>query len=343
MGNSFFQLMRFIVAPAVLRASRLDWDKFIKMQVDQETAPLRVPRNNNNNASTKFAKRFLRNRSIKSTSPPIFVWIIGVAALYGLIHLYHNEKTDESVAKGMVKSIPFIGTSDTKSTDDDWPIAETNQFQHSYSRSPYEEIWINSKLPNWAKKQPKLRSIEKEITPQERICYVHVGKAGGSSVGCSLGFSLHCTNSSGIMDGLLPRRTTRIFHADTYDCHDDSAFFLFVVRDPVKRIQSDFLYERPPNEFVLKKKFPEYFTKRKEYYLDCPFQTMEDVVHYGLLKNSTVSEECKMRAFTALWGTRHYMCHHYFNYQFHLEGLPRDARILVIRNEVRGYTVHLRC
>ena len=32
-------------------------------------------------------------------------------------------------------------------------------------------------------------------------------------------------------------------------------------------------------------------------------------------------------------GTGHYMCHHYFNYQFHYEGLPPGARILVIRNE----------
>lgn len=304
------------------------------LEIEQERAPLTTP-HINNHASTKFAKRFERQKL--STSPPIYVWILGIAALFGLTQIYYSHKTEESVAAGMVKNIPFISTSNND--DDDKPILESNEYTYSRIKSPYEQIWLNSRLPHWAMKQPGMRHIEEEVLPSERICYVHVGKAGGSSVGCSLGFSLHCSNSSGAMEGLLPRRTTRLFHADTYDCYDDSAFFLFVVRDPVKRIQSDFLYERPANEFILKKKFPEYFQKRKEYYLDCPFHTMEDVVHYGLLKNSTATEECKMRAYTALWGTKHYPCHHYFNYQFHLQGLPRDARILVIRNEVSGVSV----
>jgi hypothetical protein len=302
-----------------------------RLEIEQETAPLTTPRTNNH-ASTKFAQRFERQKL--SSSPPTFVWILGLAALFGLLQIYSNEKKDESIAAGMVKNVPFLGSSNTKD-DDDYPIPESNEFSFSHTiKSPYEQIWVNMRLPHWAWKQPSLRHKEHEILPTERICFVHVGKAGGSSVGCSLGFSLHCSNSSGPMEGLLPLRTTRIFHADTYDCHDDSAFFLFVIRDPVKRIQSDFLYERPPNEFILKKKFPEYYQKRKEFYLDCPFHTMEDVVHYGLLKNSTASEECRSKAYNSLWGTRHFMCHHYFNYQFHLEGLPKDARILVIRNEV---------
>lgn len=229
-----------------------------QLEIEQETAPLTTP-NPNNHAAAKFARRFTRQH--QSAAPPTFVWIIGIAALFGLIQIYHNEKRDESLAAGMIKSIPFLPATDG---DDDYrPIPETNEYTFSHIKSPYEQIWVNLHLPHWAMKQRGWRHIEKEILPSERICFVHVGKAGGSSVGCSLGFSLHCSNSSGPMEGLLPRRTTRLFHADTYDCYDDSAFFLFVVRDPLKRIQSDFLYERPPNAWILKQKFPEYYQKRK--------------------------------------------------------------------------------
>ncbi|KAL3790218.1 hypothetical protein HJC23_005590 [Cyclotella cryptica] len=297
-----------------------------------------ISTNNNEVSTSNFTLRFLRNRNKLSPQQPNFVSVIILIALFGLTQLYFSEKTDESVAKQMVLDTPVeaIGTAANDNTDDmnnKNLTSESEEPAFSHCQSPYEQIWVNSQLPSWAKKQPELRDIENDIPPNERICFVHVGKTGGSSIGCSLGFSLHCTNSSRVMGGLLPRRTTRLFHADTYDCFDDSAYFMFVVRDPVRRIQSDFLYERPLNERILKKYFPEYFQNRKSYYLDCPFRTMEDVVRYGLLMNSTAREECKMRAYTALWGTKHFACHHYFNYQFHLEGLPKDARILVIRNE----------
>ena len=300
------------------------------LEIEQETAPLANPRLNDH-ASSKCSKRFERQR--ERILPPAFVRIIGIAAIFSLSQIYYNEKKDQSLSAGMATNLPFMSSKNID--DDDNPILRSNEYTFSNIQSPYEQIWVNSRLPHWAMKQSDMRQIEKDILPSERICFVHVGKTGGSSVGCSLGFSLHCSNSSGPMEGLLPRRTTRMFHADTYDCYDDSAFYLFVTRDPVRRIQSDFLYERPPNKWILKKKFPEFYQNRKEYYLDCPFHTMEDVVYYGLLSNSTAKEVCKMRAHTALWGIKHFACHHYFNYQFHLEGLPKDARILVIRNEVR--------
>lgn len=313
---------------------------------DQETHLLNsvfVAINNNNNSSnikndvssSKFARRFFRSKHKVSPQPPNFVSIVILIALFGIIQIYSGEKKDESIAEQMVMGIPCPpAESDENDTTTRNLTSDLTESTLSPCQSPYEQIWVNSKLPNWAKKQPELRQLEKEIPPHERICFVHVGKTGGSSVGRSLGFSLHCSDSSRIADGLLPRRATRIFHADTYDCRDDSAYFMFAVRDPVRRIQSDFLYERPSNERMLRKQFPEYFQNRKEYYLDCPFRTMEDVVRYGLWKNSSAREECKMRAYTALWGTKHFPCHHYFNYQFHFEGLPKNARILVIRNEV---------
>ena len=213
---------------------------------------------------------------------------------------------------------------------------QSNQFSFSSINSPYEQIWINSKLPGWAKKKDKFRKIESSITPNERLCYVHVGKAGGSSVGCSLGFNLHCANNTQMpLNGLLPQRATRMFHADLYDCYDNSAYFLFVVRNPIERLKSAFLYDRPKSAGWLKHAFPKYYERRKSFYLDCPsYFKMENLVQDGLKKDGTATEECKLRAKYAVSGEQHYSCHMYFNYQFHLDGLPSpDSKILVIRNE----------
>jgi hypothetical protein len=202
-------------------------------------------------------------------------------------------------------------------------------------KSPYEQIWVNYTTPLWVMKKQQFRDIEYEIPPSERICFVHVGKAGGSSVGCGLGFTLHChSNVEPSMEALLPRRATRMFHTNAYDCHDDSAYFLFVVRNPVERIRSAFLYERPNSEEELKKEYPDYYENRKSLYLDCPsFGVMESFVQEGMTQHGNASEVCKTRALSAVRGDMHLSCHMYFNYQFHLEGVPTDANILVIRNE----------
>lgn len=154
-------------------------------------------------------------------------------------------------------------------------------------------------------------------------------------MGCSLGFKLHCQNhTQKPLEGLLPQRTTRMFHADTYDCNDDSAYFLFVVRNPVERLKSAFLYDRPKSEASLKKSYPEYYERRKNLYLDCPsFGIMENFVQDGLKKDGKATEVCKLRAKFSVNGERHFSCHMYFNYQFHLEGIPKDGKVLAIRNE----------
>lgn len=223
----------------------------------------------------------------------------------------------------------------------DRPLPASNRFSHSAIGSPYEQIFVVNRLPTYQKKKsPEAQQIETTISPTDRICFVHVGKSGGSTVGCAIGFGLHCKNNTKMMDGLLPRRTTNMFHADVYDCYDESAYFLFVVRNPLERIKSAFLYERPYGVNWLKDNFPEYYEKRKAFYMDCPFRFMEDWVQIGLLgktgskgKEYRVSETCKEIARQAVWGTRHYQEHLYFNYQFHLEGLPDNAKVLTIRNE----------
>lgn len=269
-----------------------------------------------------LTRRHVQNNdgSSSDSKARIYVYVFAIGALFLLIHIL---------------ALSGGGSSNNNNLKNKEPRVKSNRFSYSSIKSPYEQIWINSQLPGWAKKRKEFRKIEKTTPPADRLCYVHVGKAGGSSVGCGLGFSLHCSNSTQEpLGGLLPRRATRMFHADTYDCRDDAAYYLFVVRDPVERIKSAFLYDRPLSESSLKRRFPEYYERRKNFYLDCPsFGVMESLVQDGLTKHGKASDVCKIRAFTAFRGERHFSCHMYFNYQFHLEGIPEDGRILVIRNE----------
>ena len=93
------------------------------------------------------------------------------------------------------------------------------------------------------------------MKPEQQICLVHVGKAGGSTLGCMLGFSLHCDDNTAAaadanstiaeendggggggeeendktktsqlqLKGLLPIATTHVFHRGVNDCADVAA------------------------------------------------------------------------------------------------------------------------
>ena len=129
--------------------------------------------------------------------------------------------------------------------------------------SQFEMLWPGHKLPPWAKK-----STNYDVPRSQSMCFVHVGKAGGSAIGCSLGFSLHCGNSTQI-DGVLPKITTTIFHKDVYNCHDDEAYYLFAIRDPVERAISAFNYDRPDiSEGYI-------YGRYIRFYEDCSFSTIE--------------------------------------------------------------------
>ena len=201
--------------------------------------------------------------------------------------------------------------------------------------SPYEAMWPNSHLPSWAKK-----STNYDVPRGKEVCFVHVGKAGGSAVGCSLGFSLHCRNKlhrhrrhhrRGLeVNGILPKITTHLFHKDVYNCLEDSAYFLFVVRDPIDRARSAFNYDRPEND----DDGVEYLS---EFYYDCPFYHFDDFVKNGLSEQGEASKSCKRLANGSLKGS---LLHHppgpshwYYNYQYYYEAVPKDAPILVLRNE----------
>jgi hypothetical protein len=139
--------------------------------------------------------------------------------------------------------------------------------KRSPMESPFEKAWPGYPLPRWARKR-----FNYEVPASERMCFVHVGKAGGSAVGCSLGFSLHCGDTRQ-EEGVLPKITTAIFHKDMYNCEAHDTRFLFVIRDPIERARSAFNYDRPKegsNKYGKPTK-----TRFIRFYEDCEFDTIE--------------------------------------------------------------------
>ena len=201
-------------------------------------------------------------------------------------------------------------------------------------QSPYELRFPTHEQPYWARRTIPWNT---NIKNDKQICFVHVGKAGGSTLGCLLGFSLHCDNDNDIK-GLLPIVTTHVIHRGVNDCTDDAAYYLFVVRDPLSRILSDYNYEMAKEGF-----------HENELYLNCSFSTLNELAEYGLLYHGDDEEKkkCRQSAFEAVSGSgrRKYLAHGYYNYQYYtqliyntedrLDGptIPNDnPNLLVIRN-----------
>ena len=216
----------------------------------------------------------------------------------------------------------------------DPPVGEISigRSLHPEPPSPYELIWPDLKLPSYMKKD---REFAVESVPDDkRTCFVHVGKTAGSTVGCAIGFNLHCT-SKVTAPGVFPKYATHMFHAQMYDCLDNSAYFVFVIRNPLDRMISAFNYDNPSKDW---KKFrAEYGEKhyqfRKKLYMDCPFTTIDELAQLGLSPHGNATGACRRRAAAAIEGTEHFGCHFFFNYQYHLEAIPKDASILTLRTE----------
>eukprot|EP00804_Cyclotella_cryptica_P028033 CCRYP_003894-RA/>CCRYP_003894-RA protein AED:0.00 eAED:0.00 QI:171/-1/1/1/-1/1/1/2577/1135 len=203
---------------------------------------------------------------------------------------------------------------------------------HPEPPSPYELTWPDLKLPFYMKKD---REFAVESVPADKkTCFVHVGKTAGSTVGCAIGFNLHCSSKT-IAPGVFPQYATNMFHSQMYDCHDDSAYFVFVVRNPLDRMISAFNYDNPSKDW---EKFRQeygqkHYNFRKKLYMDCPFTTFDELAQQGLSSHGNATEECRRRAAAAIDGTEHFGCHFFFNYQYHLEAVPHGSTIMTIRTE----------
>jgi len=200
----------------------------------------------------------------------------------------------------------------------------------SFRTSPYELRWkdTKSKLPYWAKKET--RTGQSTIPDGKHVCFVHVGKTGGSTLGCSLGFSLHCHETPSIDGGVLPLYTTNVVHNGVYDCPDDMPYYLFAVRNPLDRLNSAYVYDRPKGPLDEKKSRKGQF----ELYLECPFWLLDRLATKGLAKDGNSSDVCKERAVKAVQGAERHGFHLYHNYRWFVEETKAPpSKILAIRNE----------
>jgi hypothetical protein len=191
----------------------------------------------------------------------------------------------------------------------------------------FERLWPGYILPWWAQKVLPLRYFK---PPRGKsICFVHVGKTAGSSIGCGLGFRLHCKDENQFLPGRLPKAATHVFHKDVYDCPEDSDFFLFVLRDPLERSRSAIAYGRPDIDYDSSK--DRLWVQKKKIYLDCGFSYASELA-MGLSKIGGASEVCKHRARDMLRGMTQYEGHLFYNYQYYFESIPH-SNIFVIRSE----------
>lgn len=223
--------------------------------------------------------------------------------------------------------------SNTTSSDPGRVFRNTDEKRYetrSRGHSMYEKLWPGYKLPWWAHKVRRFRGFH---PPKGNdICFVHVGKTAGSSIGCALGFRLHCGDNKQYLPGRLPKSAARAFHKDVYDCPVSTDFYLFVVRDPLARFRSAFVYGRP-DEYGHTKE-GKHWEFVKQLYIDCPtFSTANNLAATGLTEDGEASDECKQRAKDLVRGTAQYEDHIFYNYQYYLAGVPHKSNLLVIRTE----------
>jgi len=189
--------------------------------------------------------------------------------------------------------------------------------------SPYELRYEDWELPDWAH---KTSSFSQPIPPEKKVCLVHVGKTAGSTIGCYLGFQLHCDDSVTYPTGHLPNYTTNVFHNDVNDCPNDPppAYYLFTLRHPLKRRQSSYVYDRRGTKY-----------NASELYKKCPFYTLNDLAERGLASDGNSSAVCKERAYNAIRGYERFGYHLFHNYRHYTIATLADEtrKLLVIQTE----------
>jgi hypothetical protein len=193
---------------------------------------------------------------------------------------------------------------------------------------PMVRVWSDPKArkhpdaPRWTDKFP---FFPDEDDIDDRICFVHVGKAAGSTIACYLGFQYPaCGKYIEVLPGQLSIHTTNIIHTRYDTCkRTNISLYLFVVKDPLSRMQSWFTYERPRDE-----NSPEYEMK-KRLFVDCGYKTLNQM-GADIGSNTTL---CSRRAWRAMTGLVGYSRHNKFNYGYYYNQVPRNARIAVIRTE----------
>lgn len=197
------------------------------------------------------------------------------------------------------------------------------------TRSLYESR-TGDPLPDWAYKFSFLPRPNKTVG-EKTVCFVHVGKTSGSTLGCYLGFRYDCGDEMNLPKSRLLYHTESLIHNWVNNCPQNDDYYLFTIRDPVARMKSWFTYERAGAMDIN----TESYDLRKPLFVDCPFRTFGDLVEYGLGNHfkSKVSKICRQRAWDAVRGNTPFARHNFFNYQYYRNEVPANATIIAIRSE----------
>ena len=223
-----------------------------------------------------------------------------------------------------------VSDNEVESFDDisySWMLKEHPRFRVS----PHELRVPKESLPKWAHKRS--RKGQGSIPHGKHICFAHVGKCAGSTIGCSLGFSLHCRDSKK-REGLLPLYTTNVIHNGVNDCPNHMPYYLFPLRNPIERVKSAYVYDRPMSpEDVYRRN-----DRQDELYNECPFWTLEELATNGLADDGMASKVCKKRASRAIQGFEKHGYHLWYNIRWFVQqtqvfSSSSTSQILVIRTE----------
>jgi hypothetical protein len=208
-------------------------------------------------AAGKLSSNHKSSASCKSNQSTIsfrFFWLLPcvVLALFSLSVIDDNSRTLLRTSYE-----PFYEvTADLKENEDSSSESNVKSKTDSTTNISTKTNETNFSIrPDWPKLYQKYPADQ---APKTNICFVHVGKSAGSTLSCYLGF-MHGRCKRWKKDGspviklpkapgLLPDSVTNMIHNGWNDCTDQTfSYFLFVVRDPIKRLQSWFTYESPLN------------------------------------------------------------------------------------------------
>jgi hypothetical protein len=186
------------------------------------------------------------------------------------------------------------------------------------------------------------------VPPPGPSCFLHVGKAGGSSVACLLGVRTpHCAPGSTMWNKLSGERNVSAIakqvarggdiHMDHGRCPRTTTAYLVPIRNPVERIYSWFYFERileaPTNR--TSRAWP-----RKFLFVDC-YAHLEDLAMDGLSQNvsdqiipaDVIEMTCPQRAWAGILGSRTVGVHNWYNYEYYHDMITQPTRLFVLRTE----------
>lgn len=176
------------------------------------------------------------------------------------------------------------------------------------------------------------------------LCFVHVGKAAGSSVSCSLG--LMYANCEG-MPRQPPLPHTQYFHMRKNNCLDEKMKTLLVsTRNPLTRIQSWFDFEKDilptrrnkQDQERLRWKRGMIFKECYDNFADFVLKGLELPLSLKITNERPVNMTCQERAWAAALGAREFSYHEWYNYEHYWTVLQqrflnKNASIMVLRTE----------